>query len=167
MKKQKNVPSKPFWYSYKTGQKYEQKVNSDCEYFHSALEFKLYNEFLKFIPRDKVLRQVPLLYKPQTGVYPALVWKVDFGIVLPDEETLYIEAKGGWILGDSSAKAEFQHKLQFLEFANHRAWENLFLVSDQEMKLDSFYKTLKPSELTAILKMRMKNIAVEFRRNYA
>jgi len=151
--KKKFVPSKPFWYSFKTGQQYAKKATSDCEYFHSVLEFKLYLEFLKFIPRGRISRQVPLLYKPETSVYPALEWKVDFAIEL--EETLYIEAKGGWILANSAAIAEFQHKLQYLEFSNRQAWLNLFLVSEQDLKLDSFYKVLKPSELTAILKKRM------------
>jgi len=165
MKKKKQILAKPFWYSWKTGQQYQHKETIDCEYFHSILEFKLYNEFLKFVPREKIARQVPLLYKPQTSIYPPLTWKVDFAIELPDREIAYIEAKGGWILGNSSAISEFQHKLQYLEFSNHQAWLNLFLVSEQDLKLDSFYKVLKPSELTALLKMRMKSVPVEFRSN--
>lgn len=164
--KKKSVPSaKPFWYSYKTGQQYSKKATLDCEYFHSVLEFQLYTDFLRFIPKEQISRQVPLLYKPGTSIYPALAWKVDFAIRTPNEEVLFIEAKGAWILGNSVAIAEFQHKLQFLEFCNHQAWQNLFLVSPNEMKLDSFYKVLKPNELISILRLRMQRYTIDMRTN--
>lgn len=166
MRKNKIPPSKPFWYSFKTGQKYNKKAVSDCEYFHSVLEFQLYNEFLRFIPKHRIKRQVPILYKPATTIYPDAFWKVDFAIEMPDQEVLFIEAKGAWILGNSAAIAEFQHKLQFMEFCNHQAWQNLFLVSPNQMKLDSFYKVLKPTELFSILRLRLQGYTIDTRSKY-
>lgn len=151
--------AKPFWYNPVTGQQSLTRQTQRDEYFHSVLEFKLYNQFLAILSPTQIFRQQKILYKPATQEYDELYWTVDFVLKLSGGRRLYVEAKGGWINADSSALSEFQHKLQFLEYVNSAVWRNLYLVSDTKLTIDKKLPMLTPAEFLSTLRSEIYNAA--------
>ncbi|HEY9663807.1 MAG TPA: hypothetical protein V6C65_35615 [Allocoleopsis sp.] len=144
--------SKPFWYNPVTGQQHQTKQSDKDEYFHSILEFKLYNQFLGVLSPYQIYRQQPILYKPATQEYGELHWTIDFVLKLATGKRLYVEAKGGWINHDPIALAEFRHKIQFLEYTNRAVWQNLYLIHDSKISIDKKITTHSPNEFLSHLR---------------
>ena len=99
-------------------------------WYDSKFEFNVYLKLLGL--GLEPVRQVPLLIKPGTLYFPARYWKVDF--YLPSIDT-YVEAKGSWIIYDSTYKSEFIKTLEFLEYVNSEIYSKLLIVSDKKLKL--------------------------------
>lgn len=155
MRKNNAIGAKPFWYDPVTRKSHQFKANTRCEYFHSSLEFQIWVQLKSHFDEGfKILRQVPIVYKPKTTTYSELAWKVDFSIYREATplDIWYVEAKGDWILHDSGAFAELQHKIQFLEYVYHELWERVLFVSTGGFKLDREMTIYTPTSLIELLK---------------
>jgi hypothetical protein len=145
------VQPSPFWYDPLTGIQYEKKENDRCEYWASHSEYSFYFLAKAKIRDSRIYKQYPVIFKPATDAYDALLWKVDFSIFFPNGESRLIEVKGDWILHDRYALQEFQHKLQFLELYNRKAWESLIIVGSDSLKIDKKVPTMSAEECVANL----------------
>ncbi|MDJ0795809.1 MAG: hypothetical protein QNJ51_03055 [Calothrix sp. MO_167.B12] len=134
----KNV--KPFWYSASLQRSYYSKQElpkvSDLEYWDSTLEFRVYQELLKYFHADLIKRQHEIVILPKEEPFKEWSWKVDF-LIQSNKliKPLYIECKGGWIKHDKGSEREFAHMLQTLQSQHSQIFKNLLIVSDSNWKL--------------------------------
>lgn len=134
--------SKQLWYSPRTGQTYNHKAYPDLLYFSSQFEFSIYLKLKKEI-KDynlpfEVIHQHPVMVKPISDTFPELRYKLDFCIrdMYSEEEMMYIEAKGGWILGHNLYANEFLLKVQMLEMNNKDVFDKFAVVCDNDLYHD-------------------------------
>jgi hypothetical protein len=147
--------NKPFYFDAVTHQTYPKKVNENCVYFDSQLEFKIYQNILALVDSRWVKRQHKLLIKPQTETYPEIAWKVDFRIEVPYRLLLNIEVKGQWIKHSTGDFREFKRMLQVFEYFNKTEYEQTVVVSDSCFDIDHRIKTISPIQLTQLIQQGM------------
>jgi hypothetical protein len=120
----------PLWYDPVKGTFSLEKQNDSDWYFPSMWEYQVYEELLKWLPKEMIKRQHPLILKPKTMAYPEINWKVDFAIFNREKPLMYVEAKG-------MITREFKTTLKILEYVNPQAWDILTVVHKHlPVKLD-------------------------------
>lgn len=130
--KQGSHGNKRFFWNPVTDQVTANRVSKEQIYFQSIFELKVYKKLLRYIQKDRIDHQHPLLIKPHTRHFPERVWKVDFWIKPKlDEcfrftEPIYIEAKG-------HQTEAFHRSLENLEYFNPEAYQNLIFVSENKI----------------------------------
>jgi hypothetical protein len=148
--------NKPFWIDFHTGINYSAKHNERCEYFHSILEFDVYQHIIAVVDAKNVSRQHSIRIKPKTAVYPVIDWKTDFRVSFSQTEFLNIEVKGQWIRHSHADFQDFKRLLKFLEFMQPTEYHRLVIVSDVIFKIDENIMTITRSNLDSLLRSKLK-----------
>lgn len=129
---QKPIDNLSFWYDPQYGERYFLKANvpkdrlHKCEYWDSVLEFKVYNELLNLFPQKEIERQHCINILPAKHPFKKWSWDIDFKVT-HGNSTLYIEAKGKWLL-DNLSKEGFAKTLRMIEMMYPDIWNNLHIV---------------------------------------
>lgn len=90
--------------------------------FDSEFEANVYRHIRMLFPKELVTCHEPLLVLPESAHFPALHWRCDFKLTLPNQKSpYYIEAKG-------VNERSFKLTLQALSFTNPKALESLLVV---------------------------------------
>lgn len=135
--------NKPFWLNNLTFQRVE-KLPKDSDpnkwsYWHSELEWKVYQELLKKHPSSFISRQVSTILLDSSVHFPFLTWKVDFKVSLPwlNGQTwdVFIEAKGKWLLANDNDRQAFTRTVQMFAYTNPSAYHRLLIVDDSPWRI--------------------------------
>lgn len=90
--KQNTRGSKGLWYSPALNKFFDVKLVPDCIYFASILEFKVYQQLVRYFGRDKIeIHKRVELVPAVKGKNKAITWDIDFFI---SSHSMYVEAKG-------------------------------------------------------------------------
>lgn len=131
-KYQKPIDNLSFWFDPKLGKRYYLKKDvpvtriSQCEYWDSLLEFKVYNELLNLFPQKAIERQHVINVLPAKPPFKKWTWDIDFKVT-EGKDVYYIEAKGKWLL-DNLAKEGFCKTLRILELFHPEIFSNLYII---------------------------------------
>jgi hypothetical protein len=126
--------------------------------FDSKYEVRIYQKLLNLFSSSQIRRQIPLLVKPPSSVYPPLYWKVDFGIETGPEWPLpeiYIEAKG-------FVTTEFKRQLNYLNYFSPKIWERLLIVSERKQIIDKQVRQCSAKNLGSTLWNWQKTLNLHF-----
>lgn len=121
----------PFYENQTTGDRTDKRISKDDKYFASLWEREVYEEILKWIPKELVRHQHKVEIKPKTSVYPAMHITFDFIIVKnansfnlgPGDVLLYVEAKG-------FATNDFKTRLKMFEYRFPGEYRKLAVVKN-------------------------------------
>ena len=162
MKRSEQFGNKPFWVNKLNGKRIdatdERFLNpDDWGYWHSELEFKVYQQLRGQLPAHCITRQAKVIVLPASSHFPAITWTCDFRLeyksTMGCEVIQFVEAKGRWILNDSEARTSFYRLMACFAHYNPVMFNELKLVSDSAFgirgnlmvhKLDSLNTWLKP-----------------------
>ena len=106
--------------------------------FDSTFEARVYQVLRRHFPKTSICRQYPLMIKPRTKTYKEIDWKVDF-YVNHEKVKCWVEAKG-------IALPEFKRNLQYLQYFNHDAWFQTYIVCQDSTKIDDKKRALSFKE---------------------
>lgn len=136
------------WVTRETCQIYDSEQPNSIV-FDSIFEAKVYQVLAQDENKYKIARQYPLLIKPETRLYKKLEWAVDFYIYdpeCPNQKFLYIEAKG-------ISQPEFIRNLQYFQFFNQKAFDNLIVVTKEGGKIDKNIKSISLKEFKDLARL--------------
>jgi hypothetical protein len=134
----------PFWINNFTGERKDKLSVTDknaqvWSHWDSELEWKVYQQLRKTYSADAIARQVELVVIPASDHFPKVIWTVDFAVTVIKAgcivDTIYIEAKGRWIIQNSDALTGFCRLIKALAYYNPSAYERLHIVSDFTLNL--------------------------------
>lgn len=119
------------FYNQKTGKVTRTRSAISDLKFDSLFEANVYRQLVKVFPEKFISRQVRLLIKPETKIYPAKYWRCDFAITHPRHATVqYVEAKG-------ALTREFVANLQYVECFNQAAYASLIIVASGDTRVEA------------------------------
>lgn len=111
----------------------EKRITPNDIWFGSKIECRVYALLRKYLPAERIDRQVRLLVKPKTTYNAPLWWKCDFRIYHSRNESyLNIEVKG-------FKTNAFIRNIQYLELHSPYDWKQLIIVTDNlSLKIKNF-----------------------------
>ncbi|OCQ97513.1 hypothetical protein BCD67_24695 [Oscillatoriales cyanobacterium USR001] len=115
--------SKPF-YQTENGEQYQgARQNKEDKYFASQWEYEVYKELLKHFPKERIVRQLPVILIPKNHNYPAITHVIDFAVLGNNiKPEFWVEAKG-------CATQVYKLKLQLLNHFHPLIWRDLQIVT--------------------------------------
>jgi hypothetical protein len=132
--------AKPFYLGRETGKRTVSKQQPTDDFFASEFEYEVYQELLRWVPKELIERQYKVMIKPKTFRYPAMYWTADFAIL--DLRTnldstfkkpfALIEAKG-FVTND------FKIRIKLLEYIQPLLYSRLVIIKpgDANQSIDS------------------------------
>ncbi|WP_346291593.1 hypothetical protein [Sphaerothrix gracilis] len=135
--------AKGFWIDPLDFKRHPSKANDRCKWFDSELEFTVYLALRQ--TKKQVIIKPSVVVIPSSQKYQEKVWKCDYCLLAG--KTIYVEAKGKWLLHDKAELELFRMKLQCIEYFRPDLFENLILVSDEVFKIDGNVSTIHYQQL--------------------
>lgn len=144
MKRNDQFGNKPFWVHKATGKRIDANDEKfldpdDWGYWHSELEFKVYQQIRRILPAHCVTRQAKVIVLPASKDFPAITWTCDFRLDYKCaggiDTAQFVEAKGRWILTDSEARTSFYRLMACFAYYKPVMFSNLLLVSDSQFNI--------------------------------
>jgi hypothetical protein len=136
MSKSNKYNASGVWHDLETGEELlaiptetERKKNQGrYHYFHSNLEYEVFLMLQSIYPLKQINLQTQISLKPETDIFPAITWTIDF-TVSEGTELIYIEAKG-------YGTREFKLKLAMLEYFHPHIYKSFLLVFPTKKSLE-------------------------------
>ena len=132
----------------------EIKCCTSCNYHPSQLELSIARFLDETLPPGNWETHVGFLVKPATKRYPEIQWKADFHVFPnlkhPKIPRMIVEAKG-------VALKDFLRNLQYLEYFNSHALEQVIIVGTKAKKIDEFLYQVTTDQF----KLKLKSLLLE------